>query len=248
MHEITNPELIKRLHDNIPKLVDEMMKVTTTFLSREVAVSNQERKETLSAWKQQEAAIKQNFDKRGDFRNQERSKRRLDKFTLFTKSPKEILALDEGKFKALPPMTTLAPSGSKKPNGSSYRTPHWLQWRNYRPMGQILLPVKIRDAEHFTYTWMNFVVVRSQSPYNGIIGRPKVRKIQAVPSTAHEMLKFPVPGGILTLRSSMIILLKCTLVSGPEAQPSDDIQTTKERIKVAICYMIQNHLIRGGLG
>ncbi|GJV92770.1 reverse transcriptase domain-containing protein [Tanacetum coccineum] len=32
MHEITNPELIKSLHDNIPKSVDEMMRLTTTFL------------------------------------------------------------------------------------------------------------------------------------------------------------------------------------------------------------------------
>nr|GEX19251.1 hypothetical protein [Tanacetum cinerariifolium] len=32
MHEITNPELIKRLDDNILKSVDEMMRVTTTFL------------------------------------------------------------------------------------------------------------------------------------------------------------------------------------------------------------------------
>nr|GEU55538.1 hypothetical protein [Tanacetum cinerariifolium] len=32
MQGITNPELIKRLHDKIPKLVDEMMRVTTTFL------------------------------------------------------------------------------------------------------------------------------------------------------------------------------------------------------------------------
>nr|GEV18283.1 hypothetical protein [Tanacetum cinerariifolium] len=42
MHRITNPELIKRLHDNIPKLVDEMTRVTTTFLRGEVAASNQE--------------------------------------------------------------------------------------------------------------------------------------------------------------------------------------------------------------
>ncbi|GKC66406.1 hypothetical protein Tco_1099004 [Tanacetum coccineum] len=32
VHEITNPELIKRLHDKIPKTVDEMMRVTTSFL------------------------------------------------------------------------------------------------------------------------------------------------------------------------------------------------------------------------
>ncbi|GKD57820.1 hypothetical protein Tco_1291207 [Tanacetum coccineum] len=75
------------------------------------------------------------------------------------------------------------------------------------PMGQILLP---------------------------IIGRPGVMKIQVVPSIAHGMLKFPVPRGILTLRSSRIIPLECTMVSGPEAQPSDIIQAAEERIKVVI--------------
>nr|GFA37669.1 reverse transcriptase domain-containing protein [Tanacetum cinerariifolium] len=85
------------------------------------------------------------------------------------------------------------------------------------PMGQRLLPVKISDEEHSTFTWMNFVVVRSSSPYNRIIGRPGVMKIQAVPSIAHGMLKFLVLGGILTLWSSRIIPLECTMVSGPEA-------------------------------
>ncbi|GKB81704.1 hypothetical protein Tco_0948599 [Tanacetum coccineum] len=40
------------------------------------------------------------------------------------------------------------------------------------PIGQISLSVKIGDAEHSTSTRMNFVVVRSPSPYNEIIGRP----------------------------------------------------------------------------
>ncbi|GJW18270.1 reverse transcriptase domain-containing protein [Tanacetum coccineum] len=79
VHEITNPELVKRLHDNIPKSLDEMMR---------------------------EAGRKQNFDRRGDFRNQQRSERRHDKFTLLLKSPREILGLDKGKFKTPPPMTT----------------------------------------------------------------------------------------------------------------------------------------------
>ncbi|GJS27551.1 hypothetical protein Tco_0488171 [Tanacetum coccineum] len=64
MHGIINPELIKRLHDKIPKSVDEMMRITTSFL-------------------------------RGE-----------DRFNLLSKSPKEILALEKGKFKAPPPMTT----------------------------------------------------------------------------------------------------------------------------------------------
>ncbi|GKC45912.1 hypothetical protein Tco_1063634 [Tanacetum coccineum] len=79
MHRITNPELIKRLHDKIPKSVDEIMR--------------------------QEVGQKQNF-KKGGFRNQQRSKQKQDMFTLLTKTPKEILALEKGKFKPPPPMTT----------------------------------------------------------------------------------------------------------------------------------------------
>nr|GEU43651.1 reverse transcriptase domain-containing protein [Tanacetum cinerariifolium] len=42
---------------------------------------------------------------------------------------------------------------------------------------------EIGDEEHSTPAWMNFMVVRTPSPSNGIIGRPGVRRIQAVPST-----------------------------------------------------------------
>nr|GEW49949.1 reverse transcriptase domain-containing protein [Tanacetum cinerariifolium] len=52
MHGITNPELIKRLHDKIPKSMDEMMSVTTAFLRGEVAASNRERKKSFPSWKQ----------------------------------------------------------------------------------------------------------------------------------------------------------------------------------------------------
>ncbi|GJW94266.1 reverse transcriptase domain-containing protein [Tanacetum coccineum] len=105
MHGITNPELIKRLHDKIPKSVDEMMRVTTTFLIGEIAASNRERKKSFPSWKQQEARQKQNF-KKGNFWDQQRTERKQDRFTLLTKTPKEILALDKGKFKPPPPMTT----------------------------------------------------------------------------------------------------------------------------------------------
>ncbi|GKG05035.1 hypothetical protein Tco_0315422, partial [Tanacetum coccineum] len=83
------------------------------------------------------------------------------------------------------------------------------------PLRQISLLVKIGDEEHSTSAWMNFMVVRSPSPYNGIIRRPGVRRIQVVPSSAHRMLKFPVTGETITLQSSMIIPLECIMVSGP---------------------------------
>ncbi|GJW67834.1 hypothetical protein Tco_0122258 [Tanacetum coccineum] len=102
------------------------------------------------------------------------------------------------------------------------------------PIGQIQLLVKIGDEEHSTSAWINFVVVRSPSPYNRIIGRPGVRKLQAVPSIDHEMLKLPVKGGVITLKSSKMVPLKCAMVSGPEGNLSATKQTVEERVKFAI--------------
>ncbi|GKA82127.1 reverse transcriptase domain-containing protein [Tanacetum coccineum] len=102
------------------------------------------------------------------------------------------------------------------------------------PLGQVSLLVKIGDEEHSTSAWMNFMVVRSHSPYNGIIGRPGVRRIKAIPSTAHGMLKFPVTGGTVTLRSSRIIPLECAMISGPRTQQPVVDQGIEEKIQVAI--------------
>ncbi|GKA51251.1 reverse transcriptase domain-containing protein [Tanacetum coccineum] len=303
VHRITNPKLIKRLHDKILKLVDKKMSVTTSFL-------------------------------RG-------------RFTILSKSPKEILALEKGKFKAPPPMTTPVkkrnsnkfyefhgevghntdecmhlkrqieellkngkllhvikelkqnsrkdqPKANKKGETSKISFPpleeeegtkgpmiieaeiggHFIhrmyvdggsaseilyehcfnrlrpEIRNQMvpvtasligfsgeiiwPLGKLSLLVKIGDEEHSTSTWMNFVVVRSSSSYNRIIRRPGVRKIQAVSSTAHEMIKFPVTEGAIILRSGKIIPIKCAAVSRPEEQPPAAHQATEERIKVAI--------------
>ncbi|GJS68631.1 reverse transcriptase domain-containing protein [Tanacetum coccineum] len=334
MHGITNPELIKRLHDKIPKSVDKMWKITTDFLRGEVAAGNQERKKTFSPWRQQDTRHRQNFKKRG-FKNQQRSEKKQDRFALLSKTSKEILALEKGKFKASPPMTTpvekqnsnkfcefhgevghntdecmhlkrqieeLLKSGKlshviKEIKQNNRKDPQktnkkgeasgkdkalvilmvqpWQRVARQRitqsfspypeisfppideeegaegpmiieaevgghfihrmyvdggsaseimyehcfnkllrevkskmvlattpligfsgeiiwPLGQISLLVKIGDAEHSTSALMNFVVVRSASPYNIIIRRPGIRKIQAVLSTAHGMLKFPV--------------------------------------------------------
>ncbi|GJZ88785.1 reverse transcriptase domain-containing protein [Tanacetum coccineum] len=57
----------------------------------------------------------------------------------------------------------------------------------------------VHHEEHPASALMNFVVVRSPSPYNGIIRRPGVRKLHAVPSTVYEMLNIPVEGGVESL-------------------------------------------------
>nr|GFA12488.1 reverse transcriptase domain-containing protein [Tanacetum cinerariifolium] len=80
------------------------------------------------------------------------------------------------------------------------------------PLGQLRLLVTIGDITHSTKAWMNFMIVKSLSPYNGIIGRPGLKAIQAVPSTVHGMLKFPTKEGIVTIRSSLLIPAKCTSI------------------------------------
>ncbi|GKF92953.1 hypothetical protein Tco_0279672, partial [Tanacetum coccineum] len=91
-------------------------------------------------------------------------------------------------------------------------------------LGQLRLLVTIGDADHCTRAWMNFMIIRSMSPYNGIIGRSGIREIQVIPSIAHEMLKFPVDEGIVTIRNTILIPAECAMV----------ITSSKEIPKVAI--------------
>ncbi|GKD67649.1 hypothetical protein Tco_1321739 [Tanacetum coccineum] len=81
---------------------------------------------------------------------------------------------------------------------------------------------------------LNFMVVRSPSPYNGIIYRPGIRKIQAIPSTTHGMLKFSVKEGVVTLHSSTIIPTKYRMIAEPQAGPIPNELATEKGIKVAI--------------
>ncbi|GJT82053.1 reverse transcriptase domain-containing protein [Tanacetum coccineum] len=102
------------------------------------------------------------------------------------------------------------------------------------PLGQIALLVKIGDEVHSTSAWMNFMIIRSPSQHNAIIGRPGIRKIRAVPSTAHGMLKFPVEDGTVTLQSSRVIPMECAMISGPSIQPPAVNQVLEEKINIAI--------------
>ncbi|GJT01138.1 reverse transcriptase domain-containing protein [Tanacetum coccineum] len=104
MHGITHPGLIKRLYERIPRSVDEMYRMTTSFLQGEVAALSHGRRKASSPWKPSEGGDKPTFKK--GFKNKQRPDRKPDRFSLLTKTPKEIFALEKGKFKAPPPMVT----------------------------------------------------------------------------------------------------------------------------------------------
>ncbi|GJR39446.1 reverse transcriptase domain-containing protein [Tanacetum coccineum] len=294
MHGITNPELIKRLHDKIPKSIDEMMRVTTAFLRGEVAASNRERKKPFSSWKQQEANQKQNF-KKGGFRNQQRSERKQDRFSLLTKTPKEIFALDKGKFKAPPPMTTpvekrnqekfcefhgevghntdecmhlrkqieeMLKTGKlshlikeiKQNNGKEQPKATKKGETSGKDKALAILMVqpwervaRQRITQSFSHNQEIFfpplgedertegpMIIESEIGGHCVHRMPGVIKLQAIPSTAYGMLKVPVEGGVITLKSSKLVPLECAVISEPEGIPSATKPSIKERVKVAI--------------
>ncbi|GJW52480.1 reverse transcriptase domain-containing protein [Tanacetum coccineum] len=101
----------------------------------------------------------------------------------------------------------------------------------------------------FFKAWMNFMIVRSLSPYNGIIGRPGIREIQAIPSTTHEILKFLIDGGIVTIRRTILIPAECATVTTSSNKIIKEAEVCHEKLKVALHpnFPDQEVAIRGTL-
>nr|GEW08124.1 reverse transcriptase domain-containing protein [Tanacetum cinerariifolium] len=107
-----------------------------------------------------------------------------------------------------------------------------------------MLLVTIRDVDHSTRAWMNFMIVRSLSPYNYIIGRPGIKEIYAVPSTAHGMLKFPADRRIVTIRSTILIPAECTTVITSSNEIPKEAGVCHKNFKVALHPNFPNQGIR----
>nr|GEW40730.1 hypothetical protein [Tanacetum cinerariifolium]GEW43504.1 hypothetical protein [Tanacetum cinerariifolium] len=312
MHGITNSELIKRLHDEIPQSMDEIMSVTATFLKGEMAASNRneksyfppgskkpDRSKTLRGETSEMNKLeKRNASKFCKFhrevghttdqcmhlKRQIKEMLKAGKLSYFIKELKQNNEKDQAKtakkgetsekdkplaILMVQPWQRIARTEGFMiieaemgghyvhriyvDGGSSLEILYEHCFSKFRPeiknqlipannllvgfSGEIIWPlrlisllVKIGDEEHSTSARLNFMVVRSPSPNNGIIGRPGIRKIRAVPFTAHGMIIFPVAGGIVTLQSSRIIPLECSMVLKPK-------EGRKE-----LCGLLRRHL------
>ncbi|XP_048605714.1 uncharacterized protein LOC106356361 [Brassica napus] len=71
--------------------------------------------------------------------------------------------------------------------------------------GEVILPVYAEGINMST----KFLVVDSQSAYNMILGRPWIHDMGAVPSTLHQMVKFPTPWGIRIIKGDQEISRSC---------------------------------------
>nr|GEV71824.1 reverse transcriptase domain-containing protein [Tanacetum cinerariifolium] len=226
MHGVNNPELTKRLNEHVPKTMEDMMITTTAFIRGEAAAAS--KKKGHVSWKAQDQSKRQNSNKSGIegplVIEAEMGGHMIHRMYMDDGSSMEILyehcfnrLRPEIKSQMVPTTTSLT--------GFSGET----IW----PLGQLRLLVIIGDATHSTRAWMNFMIVKSLSPYNGIIGGSGLRAIQAVPSTVHGMLKFPVEGGIVTIRSTILIPTKCASVITSSVVPSEE-RTRPANFKVAL--------------
>nr|GEU63960.1 reverse transcriptase domain-containing protein [Tanacetum cinerariifolium] len=62
----------------------------------------------------------------------------------------------------------------------------------------------------------------------------EIREIQAVPSTTHGMLKFLMNGGIVTIRSTILMLTECATITVTPKDSTKKAEARHENFKVAI--------------
>ncbi|GJU90864.1 reverse transcriptase domain-containing protein [Tanacetum coccineum] len=168
-------------------------------------------------------------------------------------TPKEILATEGSNFPKPPPMRT--PEEQRVGNG--YCEYHRQKGHTTNECVQLrqLIDKLVKEADWITcisfptLTADNAVVEPltieinaaghdihriSPSPYNGILGRPEISAIRAVPSTAYRMLKFPVDGGIVTIYNTAAPPKECNTVTCDVTQDQRHTQTKVTNLKVAI--------------
>ncbi|XP_038688665.1 uncharacterized protein LOC119987827 [Tripterygium wilfordii] len=72
-------------------------------------------------------------------------------------------------------------------------------------LGEIVLPVYAEGVNLNTV----FVVLKSPPPYNIILGRPWIHELKAVPSTYHQLIRFPTKWGVKEIKGEQLASRSC---------------------------------------
>ncbi|GJZ07435.1 reverse transcriptase domain-containing protein [Tanacetum coccineum] len=264
MHGVNNPELTKRLNEHVPKTMEEMMTVTTVFIRGEADAASKKKGHSPWKPQDQSKrhAFDRKFDFRGKFKPPKPMlKKQIEELVRAGKLSHLIKEIKQGRDQV---KSGKKEAPTKDKSLAIYMIQQWQRTTKQKltqsfaygseitfpPLansdgteGPLVIEAEIGghmihriyiDGDHCTKAWMDFMIVRSISPYNGIIGRPGIREIQAVPSTAHGMLKFPADGGIVTIRSTVLIPAECvTVITSPTEIPKE-AEARHKNLKVAI--------------
>ncbi|GJY64725.1 reverse transcriptase domain-containing protein [Tanacetum coccineum] len=178
MHGVNKPELTKRLNEHVPKTMEEMMITTIAFIQGETAAGGK-KKGHASMTRQK---VTQSFERVSE----------ITFLSLTTSSEPEGPLIIEAKIGGHMIHRMYVDGGSLMellyehyfnqllPEIKNQMVPAMISLTGFSgetiwPLGQLRLLVTIGDADHSTRAWMNFMIVRSLSTCNGIIGRPRIR-------------------------------------------------------------------------
>src|SRR3954462_14122758 len=81
--------------------------------------------------------------------------------------------------------------------------------KSARPIGKIYLEAAFGNAENFRSELIPFEVVKLESPYHAILGRPAYAKFMARPCYVYLKLKMPGPNGPITVDGSQSSAVEC---------------------------------------
>nr|XP_027102809.1 uncharacterized protein LOC113724064 [Coffea arabica] len=95
------------------------------------------------------------------------------------------------------------------------------------PEGMVNLTVTIGRHPRCRTVPVSFAVVKADSPYNMLIGRPTLNALRAVYSTYHLSFKFPTPEGVAEVSSDVGAARECYLATiqaavGPQPPPRSE--------------------------
>nr|GFA15531.1 reverse transcriptase domain-containing protein [Tanacetum cinerariifolium] len=224
MHGINNPELTKRLNEHVPKTMEEMMIATTAFIRGEAVATSKKKghmtpKEILAAEANKfqppppmvTLVEKRNSNKFYDFHNDKghntdecmQLKKQIEELVRVGKLSHLIKEMKQGREQ---PRTGRKEVAAKDKPTTIYMVRSWqrtvndhitdrVQWRDYMAARTTKSPSDHR-RRHPLHPSMDELHVRevviALQRHHWETG---LKEIQAVPSTVHGMLKFPIKGG-----------------------------------------------------
>ncbi|GKB74835.1 reverse transcriptase domain-containing protein, partial [Tanacetum coccineum] len=232
MHGVNNPELTKRLNEHVPKTMEEMMIVTTAFIRGETDVAG--KKKAHTSWRAQDQSKRHASEQRSDFRGQPSEGRGSSRFTPLQEHPKKSSRPKRESSNRHHPWLprwrrevttsfvtstmikdTARTIGKDQPKARKKEVPakdKSMVIYMVQPWHKMTRQKVTQSFEHVSD--ITFPSLTTSSGTKGPlvieaeIGRHIIHRMCV--DGAHGMLKFPADGGIVTIRSTILIPAECT--------------------------------------
>ncbi|GJW46204.1 reverse transcriptase domain-containing protein [Tanacetum coccineum] len=229
MHGHDHPKLAKKLNDKIPKIVDEMWERVRAFIRRGTVADTTkfiisprwEKSAGKAIWSKNHNGSRNRSHRMGEGRNMGTCApyARREGFTPLTKTPKEILAMDNVNFPPPPPMV----GTPKKRNMNKFCDYHQDRGHNTNDCYHLKKQIEEAVASGRLAHLVKDIRQGGQKSKGSAKGKEKVinmngmRSLGAVASTIHSMIKFPTSNGIATIATTRETLRECRQIEEAQA-------------------------------